>query len=91
MSIRAHNTNRANTNLMELVAEDTLKMNATLVTIPKSCDSFALTTKFKMAIACADGGHGRTKQTDVKEEARDHISGVTWSMRVILGGLDMPK
>jgi hypothetical protein len=47
MSIRAHNTKRRNTNLVEVVSEDTRKMHATLVTIPKTCDAFALTVSFQ--------------------------------------------
>jgi hypothetical protein len=50
MSIRAHNTKRRNTNLVEVVSEDTRKMHATLVMIPKTCDAFALTDSFQKEI-----------------------------------------
>ena len=63
MSIRAHNTKRRNTNLVDVVSEDTLTKHATLVTIKKGCDSFTLTQAFQKAIA--------TAKTDMEAHAEE--------------------
>ena len=63
MSIRAHNTKRRNTNLVDMVSENTLTKHATLVTIKKGCDSFTLTHAFQKAIA--------TAKTDMEAHAEE--------------------
>ena len=63
MSIRAHNTKRRNTNLVDVVSENTLTKHAILVTITKGCDSFTLTHAFQKAIA--------TAKTDMEAHAEE--------------------